>query len=119
MQDEHAQYWIYEYMVTSCMLKALEKDGRHMREMKLNRFWAGVLNRFVEMTEREHLRVKVEMRKSGCRIVSERLTPEHHLHVTYVCRGYEYQCMMMPMVLKARCEDKLQSMAAPLGIGNK
>ncbi|PUA38811.1 hypothetical protein C8Z91_12055 [Paenibacillus elgii] len=75
---------MHQYVVTLYLLKALERDRKHAEAMKLSRIWGGLFERLLLLAEREHNHVKQRLRRSGCRIVLEEVTPERHYHVMYV-----------------------------------
>ncbi|MCS7459368.1 hypothetical protein N0M98_04385 [Paenibacillus doosanensis] len=120
MLNPSIEHGVYQYVVTLHLLKALELDRRQADGMKLSRIWNGVFEHLSKAAEREHREAKRSLKKQGCRIVLEELTPERNYHVMYVVRGYEFHCSIMPVVLKGKCEEKLQELlsggrAQPIG----
>ncbi|KEQ27315.1 hypothetical protein [Paenibacillus tyrfis] len=110
MRNTTVEPWVHQYVVTLYLLKALERDRKHAEAMKLSRIWRGLFERLLLLAEREHNHAKQRLRRSECRIVLEEVTPERHYHVMYVFQGYEFHCSMMPIVLKGKCEEKLQEL---------
>ncbi|MBP1156168.1 MULTISPECIES: hypothetical protein [unclassified Paenibacillus] len=110
MRNSTVETWVHQYVVTLHLLKALELDRKYAEAMKLSRIWSGLFERLSIRVEREHIGIKQRLRKSGCRIVLEEITPERNYHVMYVFQGYEFHCSIMPMVLRGKCEEKLQQL---------
>lgn len=110
MRNAMIEPWVHQYVVTLHLLKALELDRKYAGVMKLSRIWNDFFERLSIFAEREHIKVKQILRKNGCKIVLEEVTPERNYHVMYVYRGYEFHCSMMPVVLKSKCEEKLQGL---------
>ncbi|MGG1598123.1 hypothetical protein [Paenibacillus naphthalenovorans] len=110
MRNSAIEPWIHQYIVTLHLLKALELDRKYAGAMKLSRIWNGLFERLSIRVEREHVGIKQRLRKSGCRIVLEEITPERNYHVMYVYQGYEFHCSIMPAVLRGKCEEKLKEL---------
>ncbi|MFB6363890.1 hypothetical protein ACFCP7_07480 [Paenibacillus elgii] len=110
MRNTTVEPWVHQYVVTLYLLKVLERDRKHAEAMKLSRIWGGLFERLLLLAEREHNHVKQRLRRDGCRIVLEEMTLERHYHVMYVFQGYEFHCSMIPVVLKSKCEEKLQEL---------
>lgn len=108
MYHEAILPWVYEYIVTLHLLKAVELDRRHAAGMKLSRAWEPFFEALSRSVEREHIRVKRQLRRQGCKIVMEEMQPNRNVHVMYVYKGYEHHCIVMPWVLKDKCEEKLK-----------
>lgn len=104
--DAHIQ----EYIVSLYLLKAVERDRKQLTSMKLYRCWDEFFERISVTVERYHVRCRKILRDIGCRIVSEDVLDNKHIHVMYVYRRYEHHCYFMPMVLKARCEECLKKL---------
>lgn len=99
---------IHEYLVSLYLLKAIERDRKHLAAMKMQRFWDAWFERISIAAERYHVSCRKMLRAIGCRIVLEEILESKHIHVMYVYRHYEYHFYVMPMVLKARCEERLK-----------
>jgi hypothetical protein len=108
MYASEVEALVCDYIVSSWLLKTVERDRKHLGALKLHRCWETWFERVSLAVEREHVRDKKKLRECGCRIVLEEMTENRHVHVMYTHNRYEYHCYMMPGVLKARCEERLQ-----------
>jgi hypothetical protein len=106
--------YIYDYLISLYLLKAVEQDRRHIGELKLSRSWDGLFRKVSLAVEQHHITVRRKLRSTGCRIVLEEVLENKHLHIMYVHRKYEYHCYLMPMVLKARCEVLLDGLLSQI-----
>ena len=110
MEFGQVESCVHDYLVSLYLLKAVEVDRAAIRELKLHRAWELFFQEVSLAVERHHIQVRQKLRSSGCRIVVEEVLQNKHLHVMYVYRRYEYHCYLMPLVLKARCEELLQGL---------
>lgn len=107
MNDSEVEQAVYDYIVSAYLFKAVERDRRHLDVLKLSRPWDALFEQVFLLAEQEYIRDRKRLRKLGCRIVIEEVLNDKHIHVMYVHRRYERHCYLMPLVLKARCEEKL------------
>lgn len=114
METSEIETYIQEYLVSLYLLKAVEHDRKRLAGFKLHRSWDAVFEYASLAAERRHIQIRKKLRAAGCRIVTEEMLDNRHLHVMYVYRKYEGHCYVMPMVLKARCEQLLMCLLAPL-----
>lgn len=110
VNERQIEMWIYEYMVTLHLFKAIEWDRKNAASMKLSRIWEAFFEQLARSVEKRHVDVKRKLRRSGCRIVLEEVTEKRDVHMMYVYKGYEYHSTIMPAVLKGKCEEKLGEM---------
>ncbi len=114
MEAVQVESYIYDYLVSLYLLKAVEQDRRHIGELKLFRSWDSLLKKISLVVEQHHVLERKKLRATGCRIVLEEVLENKHLHVMYVYQKYEHHCFLMPMVLKARCEELLNTLISPI-----
>lgn len=110
MEIGQIESYVHDYLVSLYLLKAVEVDRATLRDLKLYRAWDHFFQEVSIAAERHHVQVRQKLRASGCRIVVEEVLDNKHLHVMYVHRRYEHHCYLMPLVLKARCEELLQGL---------
>lgn len=104
------EHWVHEYIVTLYLLKIMDRDRKHTGGLKLGRFVNELFDKLSRTVEAEHIGAKKELRSQGCRIVLDEVTEHRNVHVMYVFRGYEHHCMIMPAVLRSKCEAKLKEL---------
>lgn len=107
MSEFEAEEKVYDYIVYSTLIRALDRDTRQFHELKLSRAWLQLADMLTDRLTKELTFLKNQMANHGCRIVLEEYTADHSVHVMFVHRRYEHHCYMLPYVLKSRCEDKL------------
>lgn len=106
--DPEVERFVHGYIVTLYLFKALEVDRKQVAALKLGRVWQGWFELVSAAAERDHVRMKRALRERSCKIVLEEWLEGRTLHVMYVHRGYEHHCKLMPSVLKAKCEERLE-----------
>ncbi len=107
MADFDAEAHVYDYIVYVYLIKALDRDRKVLRQLKLARAWEGLAEALLTRLAEEMTIHRRRMARHGLRIVLEEIVPGNNVHVMYTYRRYEYHCYMLPYVLKSRCEDKL------------
>lgn len=95
---------IRNYTVYTVLMLVLSRDLAHLKN-------AGLRLSLTEATlakiERDLNRLKSEMRRSGLRITSEKISAAGVM-LTYTCRKYNSEFSMLPEILRAQSEIKLR-----------
>ncbi|WNQ13565.1 hypothetical protein MJA45_11290 [Paenibacillus aurantius] len=108
MPDFEIEQGIHDYIVTLYLQKALDWDRKQTGLFKLDRFWEELAGQLARYAEAEHARIRKRLRSTGCRILLEEMSADRNVHVMYRHKGYEHHCVIMPSVLKGKCETRLK-----------